>query len=210
MKRLSPHGFTLIEMVVVIAVIIALAALTIGVAGYVMRRGNRTQAQSEIRTIQTYCDAYKQDHGTYPQNADTDVLDPRVDFDPASPKYQKASLHLYSCVTGDFLPAGAPDGNPEAENHTYGTFPPKQLSKVRGSAANAGKVQFIQDPFGFAYGYSTAGNRQEAAYRSAVRANPNAPRPTDLKGYNPTFDLWSTGGGTTQAQQPKWIKCGAE
>lgn len=210
MKRLSPHGFTLIEMVVVVAVIIVLAALTIGIAGYAIRKGNSTQAENEIRAIQTHCDAYKEDHGTFPQNADTDALDPRLDFDPASPKYQKASLHLYSCVTGDFLPTGAPDGNPDVGSRTYGTFPPKQLSKVRGGGVNAGTVLFVQDPFGLAYAYSTTGNRQEAAYRSAVRANPNAPRSTDAKGFNPTFDLWSTAGGTTQEHRAKWIKNWAE
>jgi len=45
---------------------------------------------------------------------------------------------------------------------------------------------FVKDPFGNSYGYSTVG-------------------PTG-GGYNPTFDLWSTSGGTSSADVAKWIK----
>jgi prepilin-type N-terminal cleavage/methylation domain-containing protein len=203
MKRQSPNGFTLIEMVVVIAVLLVLAALTIGVVGFVIRKSSLTKALNEIHSMEGWCEAYKNDHGVYPQNADTDALDPRVHADPGSSIYQKASLHLYSCITGDFLPDGAPDGKPEGESRTYGTFFPKQLSMAAGSA---GTVRFIQDPFGGAYGYSTAGNQIEAAYRAALSRNPTAPRPAGPRGYNPTFDLWSTADGKTLSLQPKWQK----
>jgi prepilin-type N-terminal cleavage/methylation domain-containing protein len=207
MKRPSPNGFTLIEMVIVIAVLLVLAALTIGVAAFVIRKSNVTKALNEIHLMQTWCDAYKSDHGTYPQNADTDALDPRGDIDPASPKYQKASLHLYSCITGDFLPSDAPDGKPDVGKSTYGTFLPRQLSR---DGSNAEAVRFIQDPFGAAYGYSTSGSQSEAAYRAALRINPNAPRPANAKGYSPSFDLWSTGGGTTDSQKARWVKSWVE
>ena len=59
-------------------------------------------------------------------------------------------------------------------------FPPDQMQPV----------QYIQDPFGYSYGYSTAN-----------QADPITPN-----GYNPTFDLWSTAGGTTTSDIPKWIK----
>jgi hypothetical protein len=51
-----------------------------------------------------------------------------------------------------------------------------------------GNVIALTDPFGNAYGYSTAN-----------QFNPNT-------GFNPTFDLWSTAGGTTTNDVPKWIK----
>ena len=54
-------------------------------------------------------------------------------------------------------------------------FNPKMLLPAGG----AGTVTAISDPFGNSYGYSTA----------------NQADPT--KGYNPTFDLWSTSGLTT-------------
>ena len=54
-------------------------------------------------------------------------------------------------------------------------------------------VQYIQDPFGNSYGYSTA-NQADST-----------------KGYNPTFDLWSTSGltaspGNPDTITPQWIK----
>ena len=47
-----------------------------------------------------------------------------------------------------------------------------------------GNVAFIKDPFGNSYGYSTAGTGWN------IRS-----------GYNPTFDLWSTAGSTTDSGQ---------
>ncbi len=52
----------------------------------------------------------------------------------------------------------------------------------------SGNVQFIKDPFGNSYGYSTVGQAGGTT------------------GYNPTFDLWSTAGSTTAAGKPGWIK----
>jgi hypothetical protein len=54
-----------------------------------------------------------------------------------------------------------------------------------------GTVTAIRDPFGNNYGYSTA-----------QQADPS-------KGFNPTFDLWSTGGttnATDAAYEKAWIK----
>ena len=70
-------------------------------------------------------------------------------------------------------------------------FKPNMLLPPGGS----GTVTAISDPFGNSYGYSTA----------------NQADPVTPKGYNPTFDLWSTTGLTTagqptQADQNQWIK----
>jgi hypothetical protein len=55
-------------------------------------------------------------------------------------------------------------------------------------------VLYIQDPFSKSYGYSTI----QAATQDTT------------KGYNPTFDLWSTASLTssppTAADQNQWIK----
>jgi len=69
------------------------------------------------------------------------------------------------------------------------------------------KVNYIQDPFGSSYGYSTAGIKLETEYRKELRTNPQAPRPSDKKGYNTaTYDMWSTTGATTLDGQAKWVK----
>lgn len=70
---------------------------------------------------------------------------------------------------------------PIANAKSYFAFKSNQHSPVDQTQ----DVQFIRDPFGNSYGYSTA-------YQS-----------DPLKGYNPTFDLWSTANSTKPAE---WIK----
>jgi type II secretory pathway pseudopilin PulG len=206
MKRRSSHGFTLIEMITVVAIIIVLVGLVISTYGFINNKAARTRAYTEIQAIGGACNAYNIDNGTYPKSDDTNALDPRVAVSPTSSAYLKSSLYLYSCLTGDFLPAGSPDGKPESANKTYFTFTPQQLSYIKDPTGGIGTVRAIQDPFGNAYGYSTAANDLEATYREAVRKDPTATRPTNLVGYNPTFDLWSTAGQTTATNQVKWVK----
>jgi hypothetical protein len=62
------------------------------------------------------------------------------------------------------------------------------LGGTRNSSGIVQTVQFIRDPFGNGYGYSTA-------YQV-----------TASDGYNPTFDLWSTASETTAGKEAQWIK----
>jgi hypothetical protein len=98
--------------------------------------------------------------------------------------YQTASLALYKLISGD----GDNDANRISESKAYFTFKPNQLSPTSQTSA----VLFIRDPFGNSYGYSTI----------------KASAPTGTDGYNPTFDLWSTGGvdPSNPPNQSQWIK----
>ncbi|HET6407309.1 MAG TPA: type II secretion system protein GspG [Chthoniobacteraceae bacterium] len=210
MKRKAPHGFTLIEMITVVAVIIILAGLVISVTGLVNQKANRTKAEGEMKAFTNALDAYKNDNGIYPRTEETDKLDPRVDVSPTAGKYTRANLALYSALTGDFEPKDSPDGKPESKNKNYHNFNPTQLSATKDNTGGVANVRYISDPWGNPYGYSTAAVKIEEEYREDVRKNPIAPRPTDLEGYNPTFDLWSTAGATTLTQKAKWVRNWAE
>ena len=74
-------------------------------------------------------------------------------------------------------------------------FKSSQLSDTSGTGLTAtttpGANTLIVDPFGLPYGYSTAN-----AY-AVEQSSANA----DAYGYNPTFDLWSTGGYGTGGRQ---------
>jgi hypothetical protein len=145
---------------------------------------------------------YKSDNGIYPRgpanaitigtvtipaNA-TDNLNARTRGNPADtadPTYGETSLYLYTLLSGDST------GNRSPTGKSYMAFKPNMLLPPGGS----GTVTAISDPFGNSYGYSTA----------------NQADPVTPKGYNPTFDLWSTTGLTTagqptQADQNQWIK----
>jgi type II secretory pathway pseudopilin PulG len=187
-------AFSLVELLVVITIIIVLAGLVLSTMGYVRKKGARARAETEIAAMSAACESYKADNGIYPRgNADlsnttpydTDNLNARTNGNPATTTYQKASLYLYIQLSGT-------DANrtPITGAKSYFTFKPNQLSPSDQTLP----VEFIRDPFGNSYGYSTANQADPA------------------KGYNPTFDLWSTAGlttdpgGTPDTITPQWIK----
>jgi type II secretory pathway pseudopilin PulG len=185
-------AFTLIELLVVIAIIIVLTGLILSTVGYVQKKGARSRAETEIAAMSAACESYKADNGIYPNNSATNTLNAQSSFDPSATAYTSASLFLYEQLSGDSA------GNRQSSGKSYFTFKPNMLSP----ADQTQNVQYIRDPFGNSYGYSTAGNPQ---------VNPS-PSPSPA-GYNPTFDLWSTANYTPQASpsptatpQNFWIK----
>jgi len=67
--RLSkfPEGFTLVELLIVIAIIAILAALTLNTAGYIQKKAARSRAETEIAALSAALESYKADNGDYPQ-----------------------------------------------------------------------------------------------------------------------------------------------
>ena len=180
-KRRYP-GFTLVELIVVIAVIIILVGLVLSTVGYVQKKAARSRAETEIATMSAACESYRADNGIYPRNADTDGLNAQTSGNPNSSQYQSASLYLYNALFG------ATNGGrtPATGAKSYFAFKPNMLSP----ADQTQNVQFVKDPFGNSYGYSTI---------QTATADPT-------KGYNPTFDLWSTAGLTSGTDSTRWIK----
>jgi prepilin-type N-terminal cleavage/methylation domain-containing protein len=180
-------GFTLIELIVVVTIIVILAGLVLSTVGYVQKKAARSRAETEIAAMSAACESYKADNGVYPFSSETNTLNARTDLDPSAAGYSNASLILYEKLMG--VTSGNRSETPSAR--TYMSFKPNQLSP----ADQSHSVQFIRDPFGNSYGYSTA-NQVDPA-----------------NGYNPTFDLWSTAGvapsptpAPPATQQDLWIK----
>lgn len=197
-NRRNGHGFTLIELMVVIAVILILAGLVLSISGYAMNKGARSRAEAEIAAMSAALESYKADNGIYAQAGATNSLDARTMSDATNAnasQYRAASLVLYRALSGDRnldRVLNDPDRNLDIDGSTlsspltqlpksYFTFKSNQLFP-RDQSQN---VQYIGDPFGNPYGYSTANQNSSST------------------GYNPTFDLWSTGNST---DPNKWIK----
>jgi prepilin-type N-terminal cleavage/methylation domain-containing protein len=174
-ERNADRAFTVVELLVVMAIILVLAGLILATSGYVQKKGQRSRAEAEIAAISAALENYKADNGIYPRDATTDTLNART---PDASHYQPASLYLYNQLAG----ASSGSRTPTAGAKSYFSFKPNQLNPSDQTLA----VTFIRDPFGNSYGYSTA-------YQS-----------DPAKGYNPTFDLWSTGNAATD--QTQWIK----
>lgn len=178
------NGFTLIELVLVVGIIAVLTGLLLSTVGYARKKGALARAETEIAAMSAALENYKADNAIYPRdnttNQYTDALDARQNLDATQTVYQNTSLYLYNTLFG----ATGGSRVPSTGAKSYFVFKPNMLFP----ADQSQNVQYIQDPFGNSYGYSTAN-----------QANP-------AKGYNPTFDLWSTAGGTTSNDIPKWIK----
>jgi len=194
-KRRYKTAFTLIELLIVIAVIVVLTGLILTTFGYVQKKGARARAETEITTMSAACESYKADNGIYPANPDTNTLDGQTNLDPSAAVYSAASLFLYEQLAG--VTSGSRSAIPSGK--IYFTFKANMLLPAPPSTAD---ITAIRDPFGNSYGYSTAGNPQ---------ANPT-PASSPV-GYNPTFDLWSTAGIAASptptppaTQQNLWIK----
>jgi len=195
-------------MITVIAIIAVLAGLVLGIYKVVKHQSAKAQADTDIHELGAALQSYRTDNGGYPQDIQkTDKLDARnvSDATDGSPtgKMAASSKYLYECLTGDTNDNGA-----MTRNYAPGFFTPSRLGGPRvGNSVNP--IQYIRDPFGNSYGYSTAGLLLEQEYRASLATNPNAPRPVQnsqgAQGYNPTFDLWSTAGDTT-GNTAKWAK----
>ena len=211
-------AFTLIELVLVVGIITVLSALVLSTVSYARKKAARARAETEIAALSAGLENYKADNGIYPRdptaNTVTDKLNAKRDGNPvlnpvppnpSGATYPLASLVLYRALSGDrnldrSITAADENFNIDGTTLTppltqlpqsYFTFKPNMLSP----ADQAQNVQYINDPFGNAYGYSTA-----------FQYDPNT-------GYNPTFDLWSTSGLTsnppstgTDTITPQWIK----
>jgi type II secretory pathway pseudopilin PulG len=188
-------AFTLLELLVVITIIIALAGLILATVGYVQKKGARSRAEAEIAALSAACESYKADNGIYPSTANTISLTASgpVDNNSVIGSYATATLDLYTLLTGDLTHDGSSSGT-----KSYMQFKPQMLGRQSRSnpVSSSNKVASVSDPFGNSYGYSTSKNPD---------ANPNA---ASAAGYNPTFDLWSTGGTTTTSATDlaQWIK----
>ncbi|MEY2489170.1 MAG: hypothetical protein QOC70_1112 [Verrucomicrobiota bacterium] len=185
-KHRTQSAFTVVELLIVIAIILVLAGLILATSGYVQTKSKRSRAEAEIAALSTALENYKADNGIYPTdtaNDTTNTLDARTMFNPTSAQYAAASFFLYQELSGD------PMGNRAPIRKSYFPFKPNMLlPKDQAQAVSA-----IADPFGYSYGYSTANQASSS------------------KGYNPTFDLWSTAGtGTASTPNPspqdQWIK----
>jgi prepilin-type N-terminal cleavage/methylation domain-containing protein len=173
--RVGPtEGFTIVEVLVAMAIILVLAGLILATSSYVSNQGARSRAEVEIAAMSAALENYKTDNGVYPSDI---TIDARTIGDPA--QYQTASATLFKNLSGDLNG----DGQSDLGMTSYMAFKPNQTG---GTTAPF----FVKDPFGNSYGYSTI-----------VQTD-------STKGYNPTFDLWSTAGtSTTGTPNPvPWVK----
>ena len=125
MKRAKRSGFTLVELLTVIAIIALLSALILGLANNAQKKAARSKAEAEISQLESFVTDYQMKYGQVPQgNEETlkqalagashslsNLLDPwGMSYEYASSS--KATFYLWS-TAGDAANRAGYIGNPE-------------------------------------------------------------------------------------------------
>lgn len=159
-------GFTLIEIITVIAIIMALAAMTIGGLSFASKKAELERTRIFIGTVSQALEQYRADTGEFP----------RGDGGTESTK------EVYAALYGDFDGDGEPDDGMEVY---LSSLDPK----LKGKSSNvrqAGDGYVLVDAWGEKDDRST---RQELFYRHDPDGNDNA----NMMNPPSDFDLWSLG-----------------
>jgi len=204
-------SFTLIELLTVMAVIAILAGLILSISGFATKKGALARADSEVRALSLACEAFKTDTGGYPHQPlavsgsitwtgtipPSDQLDPRTQGNSeygngGTYPYVSASLMLYQALSGDLSNSGS--GSAVGTTNYIHDLKPDVYGRSYSNAPVSGtnQVEYLSDPFGNCYGYSTANATSIQTGTSTVGSYPNGS--VIYPGFNSTFDLWSTGG----------------
>lgn len=65
-KRKSKRGFTLVELLVVVTIIIALMGIVVGIQSSVARKQNNSKAKAQVQAMATALEGFKAKYGDYP------------------------------------------------------------------------------------------------------------------------------------------------
>ncbi len=164
-NSLKTKGFTLVELLTVVTIIVILAGMTVGALGWVQRKSAVEKARAQLKLLENGLEQYYADTGVYPEAKDS------------------KGLAMYYALFGDGVGAdgvrgtdddGAIDGRPDKGATVYlSELDPRANSGMVEGAAGKAPTRLI-DSFGNAWEY-VGGDK----YKS--RRN------------NPDFDIYSKG-----------------
>ena len=72
-KKLNQHGFTLVEIIIVISVIAILVTIAVPTFQGMQQEGQISKSESELQTLKTAILSYKRHNGSYPSNIAVDL-----------------------------------------------------------------------------------------------------------------------------------------
>lgn len=163
-------GFTLIELMAVITIIIILAGLVVGGMAFVTDRQAKEKAKVQIALLSKAIEEYKLDNGTYPPTANKTGT-----FATSAGTSTSSILFDYLFWDSDRDGSG---GVGDTDQKIYIPELDPATSKQGWTSGTASKTTTIIDPWGNQYCYRTATD-------STGKANTGT--------QNPDFDLWSMG-----------------
>jgi len=171
--RRNHAGFTLVELLTVMAIVMILAGLTVGGLSYFNRRMAEDKTRMQLKLISNGLEAYHFDYGVYPPYDDEN---PEIEAEPDTTgggrvKDGKTDI-LYKALFYDTDDDGL---TYEDENETQEIYVPEMdpSSTNQGWISGSGINVELIDGFGNEYRYRRLSN------------------PASMR--NPDFDLWSIG-----------------
>jgi len=155
MKTRWTRSFTLIELMVVVAVIAILAGLVLGGVGAVRQRAARGQAKAEVAAIEAGLARYQMDFGQYPVavgalSSGAYALNPN--------NYVTPGQTLFTNLWGTNKYRSATSGRRQ--------YLSVREAMVFTSGVSANTPDYFIDPWGYAYGYYWSGTN--SLYGGAV------------------------------------------
>jgi prepilin-type N-terminal cleavage/methylation domain-containing protein len=100
----NDRGFTLLELLTVIAVVAILATFGIGAIRGAKERANIARARAELAALATALEEFKRIYGDYPQTGEFGQAPATPTSDTSGPGLQTAQSKLFNCLTGVFGP----------------------------------------------------------------------------------------------------------
>ena len=116
---LAVGGFTILELIIVIAIIAILASLILSTAGYVQKKGASSRAETEIAALTVALENYKADKGDYPQGTNTNGTAPPLGNNFLLTNLMPTTGKVYFGFNKSMTNAGGNVVDPFGENYGY-------------------------------------------------------------------------------------------
>ena len=210
-RRAETQGFTLIELMVVVTIIVLLAGMTVAITTAVQNKARRSKTSALLKAIDNGLERYRTDNGYYPRPAEEDEMGEvngiSAKTGPAKTLYQALSGDGDDAIEGGSIGS---DGETEDDDKYYWEeivnplAPPSQSEGAGGDENKIRKgvpVEFsnggflLVDPWRHPYQYEMFDPEESDEYQQNTR--------------NMTYDLWSFGqdasGGTDPEAEGLWI-----
>ena len=112
-------GFTIVELITVIAIIAILAALVLSTAGYIQKKGASSRAETEIAALTVALENYKADNGDYPHGTNANTNNPPTNNTFLLTSLMPTNGKVYFEFNKSMTNAGGNVIDPFGENYGY-------------------------------------------------------------------------------------------